>query len=168
MNSGFLQNVGTGGGALASVWGLNVGGLYYPSANLALGCGYRSSFDFGKGTVPLSGWFGVGRGYVWGQGTRSTIDASRMVMERHDRIAIYTGLELGQTSYYLGSNAAVVTNNPNGSYLNVNALLGMEITLSDHIELNLEGGVTALTLSSSDERYRVRGVTLSAGISYLF
>lgn len=167
-NTGMMQNVGTAGGTGGSLWGLNVLAVFYPSSVFALGAGYRSNFDMIKGTTPVSGIFVMARGYFLGQGTRSLTDANRMAMERQENYALYGGLEFGQSNYYLGESARIVTDTLTGSFFNMNALLGADMRLSDHFEINVEGSLGLLILASTDEKYKIKGTLVNLGVSYLW
>jgi hypothetical protein len=167
-NGGLMQNTGTSRGSASIVYGLNFFGLYYPSSDFALGAGYKFFFDQVKLNVPVNGFFLVGRMYVAGQGTRAEIDADRMVAESHGKYAFYLGTQFDRSSYYLGTDPSRTTQKLTGDFLAINALLGMELRLSHRLELNVEGSAGLVAFAASDERYKVSGYILNAGISYLW
>jgi hypothetical protein len=106
--------------------------------------------------------------YVAGQGTRAEIDADRMVAESHGKYAFYLGTQFDRSSYYLGTDPSRTTQKLTGDFLAINALLGMELRLSHRLELNVEGSAGLVAFAASDERYKVSGYILNAGISYLW
>ena len=167
-DAGIMKNVGTIGGAGAFTWGLDILALYYPDPIFALGAGYRTFFDLSKSTTPVSGGFLLGRWYFYGQGTRSRTDANRMEVKHHENYAFYTGMELGQSNYYLGESAKRVTDKLTGSYFNMNALAGTDVRLNDHFEINVEASLGLLIFAATDSNFRLQGTLMSAGISYLW
>lgn len=167
-DGGLMKNFGTAGGTGGVAWGFNVVALYYPASAFAVGAGYRNTIDLIKDTTPVSEFFGVGRWYFLGQGTRTRTKANRMEMQRHQTFAFYTGLEIGKSSYYLGESAKRITDNLTGSYFNMNLILGAELRLSDHFEMNVEASQGLLVLASTDEKFRIRGTLLNIGLSYLW
>jgi hypothetical protein len=170
-NFGLLRNAGTEGGPSVMMWGANLLGLYFPNPVFAVGMGYRSIFDMTGGTTPVSGLFLTGRWYFSGEGTRSNLTAVfGMNAERRQAFAFYTGAELGNSDYYLGEGAEglVQDRSLSGRFIGVDALIGLDVALGKSFEVNIEGSYGLLTFSGSDERFRIQGMVLNAGISYLW
>lgn len=168
--NGFLSNSGTLGGSTAtSLGGLGAWFHYFMSPYFAVNAGYKFDFDYSNGRIPMSGLDVGARWYVQGQGTRviSSFDGSRS--ETRDQYSIYLGGEITHQSYFIGTDAAkALSVDATGSFKSMEFAVGVDLPFSRSFELNLEGCLTALTFSSSDDRFRIRGKVIYLGLNYLW
>jgi len=169
-SNGVIANEGSIGGTSSISGGMNVSYLHYPSAQWALGAGYRADFDYTNKSTLLSGVFTLARWYFYGSGTRVTEPSTRMTSEWLDDFGLYLGPQLAYTSYYFGLSPV----DPNkedmlaGNFLSIDGLAGLDFRFSRHFEVNVEGALGLSAFSHSDPRFRIRALLFTFGISYLW
>ena len=166
--NGLLEDVGLKKGSAITLAGVNALYLHYASADTAIGLGYRANFDWSKGTVPTYGFFSTFRKYISGEGTHYQSEANDLTIERHDALAFYWAAEFAQSSYYLGSNPAQTTDTLTGTFFGLNGALGMDLRMNRHFELNVEANFGIISFAQSDNRYRLMGRLINAGVSYVW
>ncbi|HTL12452.1 MAG TPA: hypothetical protein VL588_08200 [Bdellovibrionota bacterium] len=166
--NGLLLNQGLGGSTF-SLGGLDLSYAYHVAPDVAFGLNYQAEFDFTKHTSPLNGFGIFWRWYFSGSGVPEKEDSSTLATVTRGLAAFYTGLELARKEYFLGSNPVDTPSlDQTGSFMAINALLGVDMAITHNVDFNVEANGTLLAFAGSDNRFFVRSYMVLMGISYVW
>jgi hypothetical protein len=172
LRSGFelLQNEGRNGGATTNIGGFNLVYFYPLLSKLFIGLGYASSFDLIAGSVPIDGYSFHGKLYFRGQGTVIETQAKWGTSSYRELQAYYFGASYNYNSYYLGTDPDGLSDREQmtGKYSAVNLYVGADYAINRKFGLNTEFGATLLPLTGSDDRVKIRHLSIMAGLSFYF
>jgi hypothetical protein len=155
------------GGNYTKIMAPDVSALVHLSEKFALGAGI--DLYYSKSNLDFWGMRLFNRHYFYGSGIQKEIKTETMEAKTLEKMAFYWGAELKRYTYSLGSNKDLVQNYElEGHFYNINANVGGDYRLSNHLELNSELGYTALALTATDNRIKARSLIFGFGLSYLW
>ncbi len=133
----------------------------------AAGLGYKADFDLTNGVLPLKGFDVFGKFSLLGLGSQHR-DGYEGIFERgrRDRLHLYVKGNFATREYYLSMDG--ISDFEEGSIGAVDVGVGLDFSLSRHVELNLEFLQGLLSFSSKPESIRLRTSLLSMGLGYVF
>jgi hypothetical protein len=163
------QTVGSSGGSYQNTGAPDFSIHYFFTPYLSAGIGLDLYTSKATSNLDLWALRILSRYYFSGNGIAERIKSYNLKSKNLTKWAYYAGGELKRYTYFIGSNPSEVKDfELNGTYLNINAMLGVDYRLNHSYELNAEFNNTMSSFASSDNRVRADARIIYFGGSYLW
>jgi hypothetical protein len=163
------NSVGSTGGSYQNTGAPDFSIHYFFNPQLSVGLGLDLFTSKATSNLDLWGLRVLSRYYFSGNGIAERIKSYNLKSSNLTKWAYYVGGELKRYTYFIGSNPSEVKDYElSGTYVNMNAMIGVDYRLNHSYELNAEFNNTISSFASTDNRILADARIIYFGGSYLW